>query len=1490
MSCISYLRFTNIVYNSHDGKARHIYDEHYPLNRKSTLFYLENGGGKSVQVQFVKAVPTKSKKARSSAGKEGKTRAFDDFFKNQTPFPMYVMLEYSMDNSNTKAMAGLMLRKHMAKDDDHDTAYDQIAFIAEYTDSCRYDIRNIPFCSDVTTGNGRTGQVFKTWKESLELFEKFESDPHVKFFHYNLDNKTDSKKYYEKLKEYQIYREEWEDIIYKVNKEEGGLVKYFKDCRNKNDVIKLIFIDTILNRIDPDGHIRRNQIEAVKSYIQEYNINKNTLDNAAAFTALMDFLNVGVNPMIEEMEGYALKTEKEIKSAVALHCALADSISEMNSELNEIESEREDLNSDLIELDRARRSYEYYQAEEAMNTAKGNLDAKEEELSRAKSDFESAEKLYHSCIAAKEKLKLQKAIKDYNETKGKYEAAKNNDRDNTEKIEEIEPLLYRHSSIRYELCAEALNKKKSEKEGYDKDKADAVTLKEKTEKSKDRLIRDESDCENEFKNYGAAESQYNEVYNENLARASEKSIYINEDAIKDIKKKVSEKLDADEKSRNETSDLIKKLEEEYSNNINNKSELETKLGIADSRLSIEKERDKENEEMLTARRLIFNELEYNDDVFDILRFDSFMQKYETTEETKINNAENEIGEKQNRIRELLAYLKGEVSIPNELVSEMRDNGLDPQYALKWFQSRVNDRKKLGNIVRQNPYVPYALIMSSENIRKLNNIQTSNTSFMVPVIKREDAEAVVSDNKTLDCTGNVWFYSNFNDKLLDEEKLRAEIAVLTKEVSDLSEHVTRVKETLAHKREQANTVRKQSLDRKTYDEVKDNIRKYEQNIEALNKEIDGIKEIIEELKGNKKQAEDKLQKLDESVRCLTRKLEDTVSLEKKYMSFCQELDAYEDIHKKLEDAYKTITALNDRIKKLESQIEKASNEIPELKNRCEQVKKEKSQYKAYPDETRDISENEYNEYEALFKALKDKYSGEIKELKSQLDKTEASMDAQEKEYKKFVQKHGLNEEDIESITYTEEIADQYENEYKQADKDYKDASNEQSAANAIYEDKIKAFENAKLKIEAPMEKENIGDTDFDRRKLDIENRISDNEKMHARIVEKRSRHESSINVLKASDVIPMERFNVICAEKTDLESIEDINDHIKGIIKVLKDCKNSYDRVKKELMEKIQAEKENTVYKSTDDTGSKKKLSVLYDMFMKAEDESILRPAKETISNIVFVTETMMKACEENVARDKEDRRQRMETIYHFLEEIDENLNSLDSNSSIKINGENKKMMELETPDWEKNAEIYKANISHFLNELIEEAVKKLNDGTGFNEYVDGKMNIANLYDNIVGVHNIRFTLKKVEKHGVFSYSWDDVLLQSGGENSLAAFIIIANLMNYTRKGMNDYMKDSKEWKVLILDNPFAEMNAEHLLGPMKSIADKLHIQLITWTGHNQSSINQNFDNIINQMIVDGDGQNEQYIVMDKNTSVLAKDERIVNTRFEVLGQETLNLE
>ena len=185
MSCISYLRFTNIVYNSHDGKARHIYDEHYPLNRKSTLFYLENGGGKSVQVQFVKAVPTKSKKARSSAGKEGKTRAFDDFFKNQTPFPMYVMLEYSMDSSNTKAMAGLMLRKHMAKDDDHDAAYDQIAFIAEYTDSCRYDIRNIPFCSDVTTGNGRTGQVFKTWKESLEMFEKFESDPHVKFFHYN---------------------------------------------------------------------------------------------------------------------------------------------------------------------------------------------------------------------------------------------------------------------------------------------------------------------------------------------------------------------------------------------------------------------------------------------------------------------------------------------------------------------------------------------------------------------------------------------------------------------------------------------------------------------------------------------------------------------------------------------------------------------------------------------------------------------------------------------------------------------------------------------------------------------------------------------------------------------------------------------------------------------------------------------------------------------------------------------------------------------------------------------------------------------------------------------------------------------------------------------------------------------------------------------------------------------------------------------------------
>ena len=61
--------------------------------------------------------------------------------------------------------------------------------------------------------------------------------------------------------------------------------------------------------------------------------------------------------------------------------------------------------------------------------------------------------------------------------------------------------------------------------------------------------------------------------------------------------------------------------------------------------------------------------------------------------------------------------------------------------------------------------------------------------------------------------------------------------------------------------------------------------------------------------------------------------------------------------------------------------------------------------------------------------------------------------------------------------------------------------------------------------------------------------------------------------------------------------------------------------------------------------------------------------------------------------------------------------------------------------------------------------------------------------------------------------------------------------------ITDIFADKNEGKVLIMDNPFAQTNASHLLIPLMDMAKKSNTQLICLTGLGGESIYNRFDNI-----------------------------------------------
>ena len=74
-------------------------------------------------------------------------------------------------------------------------------------------------------------------------------------------------------------------------------------------------------------------------------------------------------------------------------------------------------------------------------------------------------------------------------------------------------------------------------------------------------------------------------------------------------------------------------------------------------------------------------------------------------------------------------------------------------------------------------------------------------------------------------------------------------------------------------------------------------------------------------------------------------------------------------------------------------------------------------------------------------------------------------------------------------------------------------------------------------------------------------------------------------------------------------------------------------------------------------------------------------------------------------------------------------------------------------------------------------------------------------------------------------------------------MILTCLLSYMRRDESDLFTTGEEGKVLIMDNPFAQTNAEHLLKPLMEMAKKTNTQLICLPGLGGDSIYNRFDNI-----------------------------------------------
>ena len=218
-------------------------------------------------------------------------------------------------------------------------------------------------------------------------------------------------------------------------------------------------------------------------------------------------------------------------------------------------------------------------------------------------------------------------------------------------------------------------------------------------------------------------------------------------------------------------------------------------------------------------------------------------------------------------------------------------------------------------------------------------------------------------------------------------------------------------------------------------------------------------------------------------------------------------------------------------------------------------------------------------------------------------------------------------------------------------------------------------------------------------------------------------------------------------------------------------------------------------------------------------DKVLQQLNVTIASY----DSLMKQLEVDISMVESEKKNVTELLQDYIQNIHKNLARIGSNSTIKIREKSLKMLKITLPVWEDNEKLYNLRLSDFVDEITEEGI--------------------HLFETVVGIGNVQIQLYKIEEQRERQISWNQVARNSGGEGFLSAFVILSSLLDYMRKDDSDIFMDMHEGKVLLMDNPFAQTNAEYLLKPLMNLAEKTNTQLICLTGLGGESIYNRFDNI-----------------------------------------------
>lgn len=1484
MSKINAVRFINLNYNNN---AMKINDECMQFSGKSTLLSLRNGGGKTVLVQMMTAPFVHRGKQKT------KDRPFESYF--TTAKPSFILVEWLLDGGAGYVLTGLMVRKNQEISEEKTDALEMMAIISEYKEPCMQDIHHLP----VVEQNEKTMKL-KSYNSCRKLFEDYKKDKKLSFFCYDMSSPAQSRQYFYKLMEYQINYKEWETIIRKVNVKESGLSELFSDCRTEKELVEKWFLEAVESKLNKEENKVKNFQEILEKYAGKYKNIKEQLkrrDAIQKFKEAAEEIQINAEDFLVK-EGEKAEQEKVIAAFIARLNVLYE---EAEIERERQEEGRKKLQEELEFLKYEQLSCEFHEKNREKRNHASNremIDLEKESLLRKQ---EKIQKKVHVFLCAKQQEMV-------NEDKQEWEIRKEKAAISRTKEENLEPERNRIGGQLSGYYEYRLSDNKEKQEAIKKQKLQIRKdisqqkdiLNEYREKTK-KITESKGSFRSLVRGYDNIEIKYNSNYRENLSR---NILGVYEAGMLDIKQEMYDK--EQKKSIQENKEQKEKFEnttEEIHRTERAIEEKREKYFQKDSDIKQAEKEKKGYEQELEERKDILKYLELPEE--KLFAREEILHKAKIKMQ-ELSSRRRTLEKKEDALqKEYKLLVSGRVmELPDNLKEEFEKLDVPVVYGMEWLKKNGFTEKKNKEIVSQNPFLPYALILTRQELKKLSERNGETyTSFPIPIIERENLESIKLDRtQSFVKMQDIHFYILFNENLLDEEKMEIMIEQKQKDIADIQETMQICKNEYEDYFHRFDVIKRQAVTKENWDKI-------QKKLQKLEKEKEDIFQNIQQARDTKQILKKNFEILQKTLRELEKKIESQAARQRAFKEIRTAYAEYEENNKKLQEYEREEERLENRqhlteekISQLEENYRELSGQENSLFREEESIQNSCQKFAAYKEINRNVkagkllgvdstlrtdnnsgvkiipSEAEVLKLEARYEAVTADISQELKELELEEEKALTRYHKSFGELRELCQKYNLKNSEWQNIIY-----DKREQLYQEAELEDYDKKIERKANLLNEEDKKIGILNSQLEgilkqivsecgKGDPLEEEKISQKDLESAKNQTKYQLSELERKIAfseKAIQKYRENLTALseyNNFSADEEIHFEQDFKKMSEKElrDFKGmlIRDYND----IIRCVQKCRETL----AQTLNKIARQEafQDASYKTP-----------LENMLKVCDNAAkVLRQLNITLESY----DSLMKQLEVDISLVETEKKNVTELLEDYVQNIHKNLEKIGRNSTIKIREKSIKMLKVILPVWEDNEKLYSLRLSDLVDEITEEGIRLFENNENAQEYIGRKVTSKNLYDTVVGTGNVQIQLYKIEEQREQQISWNQVAKNSGGEGFLSAFVILSSLLDYMRKDDSDIFMDKNEGKVLLMDNPFAQTNAEHLLKPLMNLADKTNTQLICLTGLGGESIYNRFDNIYVLNLIEAHLRNGiQYLRPEHKKGEEVKVETILPTHIEV---------